>query len=191
MKNTWFASSLAFAVVLVAIKPAFADDLTLSLLPASDISGPAGSTIGWGYSITNNTLNWVETDNLNAGIFLNGTPASAFDFPILAPMSVVTEEFSSVATGSCSAPPCGLYELTWDSGAPVGFVNSGTFTVSADYFDGDPNDPSSTDLGPAPDMTADYSATVSSPGSVPEPSALMLLGTIIAALTLYSRRHRA
>src|ERR1035438_2868744 len=49
------------------------------------IAGPANSTIGWGYSITNpSATQWLVITGLSAGTFVNGSPDSSyFDFPDL------------------------------------------------------------------------------------------------------------
>jgi len=109
--------------------------ISLTLMPASgNVSGPPGSTVGWGYTITNNSSDWVETLSVFAGSFTHGTPNVIFDFPNVAPMSSVSLDFSLVATASCPSPPCGLYDLAWDNSAPVGTVNSGTVTLNSDFF---------------------------------------------------------
>lgn len=179
---------LAVAVLLFSVA-SFADDVTLTLIPASGgVSGPAGSTVGWGYTITNNTSNWLETLSLDAGSFTDGTPNLIFDFPTVAPNSSVTETFSSVTNLSCVSPPCGLYEFTWDSNASAGTVNSGTFNLSSEYFNGDPSNPASIDLGPAPDASIEYSVTANSVGITPEPGTLILIATGICTLVLSRRR---
>jgi len=168
-------SVLALAVLFVTA-PGLCDDISLTLIPASgNVFGPPGSTVGWGYTVTNNTAEWIQTMNVSPDPFQNGTPNLIFDFPAVAPDTSVTLDFSLVATSSCAFPPCGLYELTWDSTAPRGFVNSGTFTVSSDFFSAQPGTPGATDLGPAPDASAAYSATVTGTQVVPEPSSLLLL----------------
>ena len=138
MKNRWVLLLIVAVVALPA--SGFADDIALTLLPLSgDIGGLSGSTVGWGYTITNNTALWIQTEAVTSDAFLNGTPNQIFDFPAVAPGSFVTLDFSLVVTGLCSFPPCGLYALAWDFSAPVGFVNSGTFIVSSDFYNGDPN----------------------------------------------------
>jgi len=132
-------AALVLAVLFVAAS-GFGDDISLTLIPASgNVSGPLGSTVGWGYTITNNTAGWIQTMNVSSDPFQNGTPNVIFDFPAVAPDGSVTLDFSLVATPSCASPPCGLYELTWGSGAPKGFTNSGMFTVSSDFFSGNPS----------------------------------------------------
>lgn len=176
--------------LLFSARLVFGTSITLKLIPASgDVSGPPGSAVGWGYTITNSSSNWLETLSLSPTSFIDGSPDPIFNFPTVAPNSSVTEDFSLATTPSCSPPPCGLYEFTWDSNASVGTVNSGTFIVSSDYFSGNPANPSSTDLGAAPDASADYLASVSSAVTVtPEPNAPLLLLTGICGLILYERR---
>jgi hypothetical protein len=157
--------------ILLGGMPAFGDDVTLTLVPASgSVAGPPGSTVGWGYTITNGTAEWIQTMGLSSDPFLGGTPEQIFDFPAVGPDSAVTLDFSLTTTASCAFPPCGLYDLTWDTTAPVGLTDRGTFTMASDFFSAKPGTPGATDLGPAPDASAAYSATV-----VPEPSSLHLL----------------
>ena len=105
----------------------------IRLIPSDgNVSGLPGSLVGWGYSLMNNDpSNWFMSTDLNADSFLNGPPTLLFDFPILAPGGSVTEAFDPVNS-------MGLFELPWDPSAPDGFVNSGNFTLSGQWFDGDP-----------------------------------------------------
>jgi len=180
-------SALGLTILFVTAS-AFSDDITLTLIPASgNVSGPPGSTVGWGYTITNNTAEWIQTMNVSADPFQHGTPdATIFDFPAVAPDSFVTLDFSLVGNASCAFPPCGLYELIWDSTAPLGFKNSGAFIVSSDFFSAQPGTPGATDLGSAPDASATYSATVS---GVPEPSSLFLLISGLGVSVLRIKRR--
>jgi hypothetical protein len=182
--GTRFMLTLGLCLFLTAFS-ALAGAITLDLIPiGGNLVGPPGSVVGWGYTITNdNATDWIQSGNLSADVFQNGMPNIIFDFPDIAPMSSVTQNFSLAVTGSCSSPPCGLFDLTWDSTAPVGFVNSGKFIVSSEFFDRNPGDLGAIDLGPAPDAVAGYSATVSAPVSpAPEPSMFLLLFTGLAAL---------
>jgi len=152
---------------------AYADSFTFTTLPVTgDVSGPVGSTVGWGYTITNQSLtDWLVTTGLTADLFDQGTPNTLFDFPILAPGSTATLAFDSLG-GS------GLYELTWDATAHVGFTNNGAFNLSAEWWDGDPF-AGGNFLDSASDQQAVYSATVTGDNgssAVPEPSSIVLLG---------------
>jgi len=141
-------------------------DWTINLLPSSNLSTLPGGTVQWNYQLTNlSNTDTLVLNNLNAGVFQYGTPMSLFDFPIVAPLAS--------ATGV-------LYQFILDSNAPVGFVNSGTFVLSADFYMGDPTHNGIYDT-PAPDKTADYSVTVSD-ATVPEPGTLALSVTMLPML---------
>jgi hypothetical protein len=82
--------ALLTVAALLAIAPALrADTVSFATEPMDgSISGPPGSTIGWGYMIFNDSMTmWFEPTNLSADVFTNGTPLNIFDFPILAPMT--------------------------------------------------------------------------------------------------------
>jgi hypothetical protein len=182
-KSTVLPILAAVLLVLLGSASAFADDISLALIPATgDVSGPAGSTVGWGYTLSNNTSNWLVTMSLSADVFQDGMPDTFFDFPALAPDASVTVDFVAGVSG--------LYQLTWDTTAPVGFVNSGTFVLSSDYYNGDPT-MGGMDIGPAPDLMAAYSATVSG-STTPEPSAALLLSgglLLLWGLNLFANDH--
>lgn len=165
---TWIALSL---VMLSAAPRVFAGTYTFEAIPATGgVAGLPGSTVGWGYTISNlSPTDWLVTTGLNSDPFLDGTAMSLFDFPDLGPGTSVTVAFDP-NLGS------GLYQLTWDPTAPAGTVDSGLFTLSAEWWDGDPvND--SNFLSTAPDSTAFYSASVIITSETPEPSCLLLIGT--------------
>jgi hypothetical protein len=165
----------------------FADSFTFSLIPSNGtISGIAGSTIGWGYSITNNSsADWLVPVNLTSSPFADGTPdATPFDFPIVAPGATTTEAYDM-------ATDMGLFALTWDSNAPTGFTNIGVFTLSAEWWSGDPT-VAGTFIADADDTTASYSASVSPssvPPAVPEPASFVLVfGGMLALRSMYRNR---
>jgi hypothetical protein len=178
--------SILSIAMLVGGTAVFADTLTYTFTtePSSgNIEGAPGSTIGWGYSITNESAtDWLVTANLAADVFADSTPdASPFDFPIIAPLTTVSVPYDLLTDS-------GLFALTLDADAPVGFVNDGTFTLSAQWWTGDPLTTGSF-LEDASDETAVYSATVSSPTSaVPEPQACLLLPSAMLAVLVIRKR---
>lgn len=142
-----------------------------TIIPSDgNVSGPPGSVVGWGYSLTNNdTSDWFVSTALNSDSFSNGTPTLLFDFPIIAPGDTVTESFDAVNG-------IGLFELAWDDSAPAGFVNSGNFVLSGQSWTGDPFSGGSF-IADVPDTALPYTATVGGapPSEVPEPSSFVLL----------------
>jgi hypothetical protein len=98
---------LLIPLLLAAPAPSLlgSDVYTFSTIPGTgNISGAPGATIGWGYSITNeSTTDWLLATNLNADSFAFGTPTLLFDFPEIAPGATVTEVFDPIGL-------TGLYE---------------------------------------------------------------------------------
>ena len=189
-RGKW-VSRLVMILTLAAPTIAEATPFTFTLAVA-DITGEPGATIGWGYTVSNDTDDWLELSGLGheplggplgiGGTFEHATAQSLFLFPILAPH---TSE--SVPYG----PGAGLFELTWDPSAPLGFINVGQFVVSGTFWDADPFDPNGANvLGFADDQIAPYSATVITPTGVPEPTTVVLVSLGLAAALQRARRNR-
>jgi hypothetical protein len=176
---------------LLGLAPAYAG--TLTLIPADgNLAGPPGSTLGWGYTIENDSDHFLQPMDLSAGVFAEGVPDSIFDFPVLAPHTSLSVIFSNVVTSACAAPPCGLFELVWSPMAVPGFSVSGMFVVRSEYFSAPPDNPDAIDLGPAADLSAPYTATVTgSTTAAPEPSMAVLAGVGLMVLSLCRRRPRS
>lgn len=171
-------SSLAviFACALLGTPSPLYGDAIFALTPSDgSVTGAPGSTVGWGYSLLNNSLtDWFLATNLSADPFANGTPSLLFDFPVVAPGATITVPFDFL-TGT------GLYQLTWDVGVPNGFVNSGNFVLSAQWWDGDPFNGGNF-LFDATDQGSPYSATAAGISGVPEPSTWWLCLAALAVL---------
>ena len=175
-------------------------DPTLMLIPSPDIAGAPGETIGWGYSITNDTTFYLLVDSSNfCGV--GGDPAftdctTPYDPPfefgpsygtyqdyiasnltIIAPLSTASESFdSTLMTG------VGAYMI--DPAAPMGAIDIGNVFVSYQEFNGDP-------LSGGTQASGDIE--MSSPASVmvvPEPVTLALTGWGLLALGWARRRSR-
>lgn len=179
---------LASFMFVAAAPTLFADAYTFNTIPADgNISGAPGATIGWGYSITNESAtDWLLAVNLNANSFSFGTPMLLFDFPEVAPGATVSEAFDPVGL-------TGLYEEVLNAGAPNGSVDSGDFVLSAQWFDADPFN-GGNPVADAVDTDAPYAVTVtSSPIAAPEPASFGLMATVIAAIArqLVAGRRRS
>jgi len=155
-------------------------DWTFEVAGDPDIAGPPGSTIGWGYTISNlDPGNWLAPTAVDADLFQHASPLVLFDFPILAPNQTVTVFYDPVNF-------FGLYQLTWDLDAPAGFVNAGTFVITSDWYDDDPLAGGNL-LPPGSTRSASYSATVGV--VVPEPASAQLIVLALAAAAIVGRRH--
>jgi hypothetical protein len=174
---------LVLVVLLLSASVAHAGPITFSLLPGDGvISGAPGSTIGWGYSITNESTLWLEVFNFSGATIENTQAAeSLFEYPIVAPGTTHTVEYDP-------ANFAGLYQLTWDATAPVGFVSTGFFVLSGQFLDGDPFEGGNV-VESAEDLVTSYTATVTAATAVPEPSTLLLFTTSLVATGIVRRRR--
>lgn len=145
------------------------------------LTGAAGSTVGWGYEITNSSANFYVPTALNADVFQWALPLSLLDFPVLAPEATVTQNFVSGVAG--------LYQLTWDTDAPIGFVNDGVFVLSGEFYSSDPL-AGGTLLSVAPDAVANYSAMLQTTTAVPEPSVLLMSISGLCLMLAVTRKQR-
>jgi len=167
-----------------------ADSLIFTATPG-DVSGPAGTTIGWGFTLTNTSAtDYLDISGIDADLFAsaNGTPdASIFLFPNLAPGQSVTQLYDPVAG-------VGLFQFTWNLGLTVGTTEAGQFRLfgafcepSIDQFCAEDGSVTSIVLA-----TGDYTATVSSStvAQISEPSAVLLLFSGFCAIGLCAHRQR-
>jgi len=181
--------TLFLAICLSALPGLAADIYTFNVSPAENVSGPGGlfSLTGWGYTLQNqSSSDWLVTTSLDAGTFLYATPQVIFDHPHLAPGASVTVPYDPIT-------PAGLYQILWDQDAPAGYVNSGTFTLSAQWWNGDPL-AGGVFVSGAPSASAGYTATLTAP-SVPEPgtfelTTVTLIGLLLAVVGIRRSRSR-
>ena len=175
--------STIFCIILIAgVHSADALDWSFSALPDNGVvSGVAGSTIGWGYTITNNDPSlWLVTAGLIPNGFANGTPNIIFDMPSIAPQQSMTINYDGTN---------GLCQFTWDVGTPVGTTNNGNFSLYAFYSATAYGD--MVEGGTLLNKTAPFTATVSA-AVAPEPSSATLVGAGLMALAgfaLMARRN--
>lgn len=173
--------NVLLAICLSAL-PAMATDVyTFSVSAAETVSGSVGQGVltGWGYTIQNeSTSDWLVTTSLSAGAFLHATPQLIFDFPDLAPGESKTILYNPVEA-------TGLYQILWDQNAPAGATNSGAFTLSAQWWSGDPL-ARGTLLTAAPDSSQGYSVTLT---PEPQTASVMALSFMVLGIARICRRR--
>lgn len=186
--NSMRVSLLLMAPSLLAVGPdAWADSVTFLATPSA-VSGPAGSAVGWGYSITNNSqTDYLDISGIDSDLFLtaDGIPdASIFNFPNLAPGQTVVQAYDPRNS-------LGLFQFTWNSGPPAGTTETGVFTLygafcaPTDPFCADDFSVASTALATTP-----YSATVMADSStVSEPSGFSLLAILLVLVGVAGGRR--
>lgn len=181
LKRTFGIFVVCMSVIASASHAAL---IEFSVFPNSgDVAGAPGTTVGWGYSITNNSSSYLVTTAINADLFQHGMPLAIFDFPVIAPGDTILEAFAVDTSG--------LFQLLWDIDAPLGFVNSGLFFLSSDFYTNDPL-LGGVFISSAEEVVAAYSAIAQEAAApVPEPSTWSLLLITLLALGIHSFRVRA
>lgn len=167
---------LVLTLCLLAI-PAAADSVyTFTVSDAVSASSLAGSITGWGYTIHNESDSlWLVTTALSSGSFQYATPTLLFDFPDLAPGATVTGPFDPLTS-------TGLFQIIWNA-PPAGFANSGTFNLSAEWWNGDPL-AGGAFVSASPDATEPYVAV-----ATPEPFTAGLLLIAVGIGAVFSRKR--
>lgn len=149
---------------------------SISLLPSASLGTVPGGSVGWGFTLSNPSSDWVlltgssftGPDTYGAYVDYLGSSAT---LPLAGPApesSMLTENWDALSQS-------GIGEFTIDPTSPAGVTITGDLVIHYSVFSQDPNSPNFD-----PDtatVTAD--ATLSLPASVtatPEPAALGLVG---------------
>jgi hypothetical protein len=161
--------------------------LTLDPLDGN-VSGPAGGVVGWGFTLTSDSSQWVSVigtvllfeSNSSLGIYLDfigteGGPVSG----ILAPGSPAWTEAFDPAFGQ------GLGEFLIDPAASPGNPDSGTFRVLYETFSADPNTCGGC-LIDSQFVEAPFTVSVADPA--PEPGSAMLMALAGALAVAWKSR---
>ena len=181
MKRARFAAVLFGMLFLGVAATGHTAGFTFETIPpGGNLAGSPGETVGWGYKIENTDPNyWLSVGNISSDPFTVGVPdATVFDYPKLAPGGSRTVNYNGMN---------GLLQVSIDTNAMVGSVDSGSFFLDADWYDGEPGGGGSF-IGSADQQSAPYSLTVTAP--VPEPGTMLLLGSGLAGLAGCGRRRR-
>lgn len=187
---------------------------TLTLIPpGGGLTGSPNQVIGWGYTITNDTSDWLLFTNslfCNAGGDPNsadcttpGTGPTSFgpqfgvytDYIAAAGIEVAPNSTIGPTAFSPGAPGTGVGQYKVNAGALNGQMDAGNLFITYNEFIGDPFNGGSAD--PADpgnlELFAAASATVTGAVSIPEPSSLLLIAAplFVLAGTGIRRRRRA
>jgi PEP-CTERM motif-containing protein len=180
---------LAMSVLLAGAAQAAT---TFTLIPLDGmVSGPPGSVVGFGFTITND-MNFLEVTSSN---FVPASPIGTYtDFnslranPIIVgppPESpVVSENFDANAI-------TGIGSFTINASATPGQMAIGNIVITFDLFSRSPNDPNfnpDTDLISSDNMLSAF-AKVTVTQATPEPATLGLMGASLAGLLFFRRRR--
>jgi hypothetical protein len=160
----------------------------LTLDPAGGaLSGFPGQTVGWGYTLVNDTDYLVVT----SADYVTATPVGAFtdfisgfNFIVVGPppeSTVVSQSFDLLAQ-------TGIGSYLIDPAAPIGASSIGVIQLTYDLYSVSPNDPAfdpGTDLVSGGNfLEADASVEV----VIPEPSTYLLLACGLIALAVVRRQ---
>ena len=176
----WIVLALGILFTARAAR-AQSDSVTFTVLPP-DVSGPAGTTVGWGYSIANNsTTNYLDINYIDSTVFTNGISDSSpflFSYSTLAPGATETQLYDPVNN-------LGLFQFTWNVGVATGTTDAGIFGLTGAFCN--PSDIlCATDLSVPNTVlaTGDYTATVIPASGTPvfEPSSVLLLVSGLCAI---------
>ncbi len=175
---------LAALLVLLVAPAAHADSFTFATIPSNGaLTGALGTTVGWGYTITNQSTNlWLVLSAISVNDVTVGLPnVGIFDFPILVPGATTTVSYSqSLAQG--------LFEVAIDPQAVVGTIDFGQVVVDADWYDGDPFTTGGLVMS-AGSQGAPFTLAVTQPSVViPEPATILLFCGGFAAIGLRKLR---
>jgi hypothetical protein len=183
---------IAFVIFAVALATsAHASNLPpglgLTLTNNGDVAGPAGSAVGWGFTLTDTSSDWVVLDDsyfLGSPLYGSYEDYISNQFYLAGPSPESTTVSEPWNQGSQLGT--GEFDL-FATDPPTSF--SGSVNVDYDLFSVDPNDPNFD-----PDVDFVSSGTFSDPVEItitPEPSSWMLIGLPLAALMLVGYRRQA
>lgn len=182
----WMGTGLA-VLLLAARTPLSASPILTLDPPSGAVNGLPGTTVGWGFNITNDTSSFLVVTSLTASGFSLGIGSltdyiAALNFYVVAPNSSLPVAFSSATTQGTAA-----YAI--NAGATAGASDSGLFAITYDLLVNDPNGGGGSDPNDQFGLAfADVSASVTVT-DVPEPGALFMLLTGVGLLLVAARRR--
>jgi hypothetical protein len=173
------------AIMLMAAATGARASAVIALSPPDGvISGAPGSTVGWGFSLTNGA-DWVSIDSVtteNESSPLGGVSGGFTSYmDLLGGLSngVTPPDKTWALAFSPGSPGTGLGQYAIDPGTPSGASDSGDFVIFYDEFSADPNTCGSCYVDTLQLFDSNGNApafTINVPASpVPEPALPMLM----------------
>jgi hypothetical protein len=188
-----FRTLLIATLLLLAVGThAKATGISLTLNPVGGaISGPAGTTVGWGFTLTNTGTDFAV---LTASDFCVGPPASPCSNSLGSYTDFIAPQFIVVG----SSPITQAFDNTLMTGIGSFLINSaatgsvsGEIVLTYDLYNVDPNslnfNPLADNVSLGNSLTSAASVTVATQ-TVPEPGSLLLLAIGIAGCLLAKKR---
>ncbi|WP_031497569.1 PEP-CTERM sorting domain-containing protein [Bryobacter aggregatus] len=150
--------------------------ILLQISPSPVLGGSAGTTVGWGFSLTSDPQFYIsvigsellQETNPTLGSYVDwiGVQGGPVNFSLAPNTAPWIQDFDfSLGTG------IGAY--TFDPAAPASATNSGQIRILFEYYSDDPLSCGSCFVGSA-SATAAFQLVVTDPPQVPEPSTVVL-----------------
>lgn len=181
--------TLIVALLLFTVERSFG--ATFSTLPSDgSVFGHPGETVGWGYSIENDTNSWLVPMGLSANGILFGSLNDVYDYGVVAPFSTTTIPYQFATPGGAGFSS-GLFEYLFPGATPVGLTQSGSFILQYQFFNDNPDINSSAAAIGSVLSFPEQAFSVTTFDAVPEPaSGGLLLMTLVVGKLCLSRRSR-
>jgi hypothetical protein len=175
---------------------------TLQLLPQAALVGATGSTVGWGFTITNTTSGqWIEITSANFCTGSSGT-ATACALPSLGTFTDFISGYNDIVVGA--SPDLTTVTQTFSASTYTGIGSfqiiasngsaTGQIVLTYDVFSRSPDDPSfdpDTDTVSTDNfLTANATVGVGTPPATPAPASLVLMLISVLALGAWHVRRR-
>ena len=169
-KHTLFTFSFALLVVGMC-----RGDVIFDVVPAGGtITVAPSQTTGWGYSIQNLTVDYLVPIGLSNSGVLYGSLADIFDYPVVDPGQTAYQQYSFNSPGGFGNS-LGLFEYVAPSDIPSGLQQTGTFTLTYQFFDANPDlDFDASPIGDSFTATANFDLNSAESTAIPEPSGIFI-----------------
>jgi len=198
--SRWHRNILA-AAFLTASAGCVSAAPILTLTASPDLSGGPGSIVGWGFTIVNDTADYLEFSSsqfclnpvlLTPALACTSTLTGVFNDiivgndPIIGPHSTLSEGFDEIGFTS------GIGYFQIGPAAPSGSSDAGQIVLIYDGFDQNPNTGPATQVLFSVPLATDASVSVSE-SATPEPATVALVAAtfaILAMISLPARRRK-